>query len=154
MWRMKIKFCARFPHNSIREVWSLSATPPPSDVTRVVLIYRYQKITSKRASLPKTRTAFHNLLFLHRLWNLRRCVRVTGCKITWMSTSSGILLPLLKLWRGWMGSHILTGLQGNMKPFSASHTTNIIRNIGRWCTRNIRFHNPDWCTLETCTIYA
>lgn len=66
MWRMKIKFCARFPHNSKGEVWSLSATPPPSDVTRVVLIYRYQKNTSKRASLPKTRTAFHNLLFQHR----------------------------------------------------------------------------------------
>lgn len=41
---MKIKLCARFSHNSKWEVWSLSATPPPSDVTRVVLIYRYQKI--------------------------------------------------------------------------------------------------------------
>jgi len=47
-----MKFCARFSHNSKREVWSLSTTPPPSVVTRVVLIYRYQKNTSKTRFPP------------------------------------------------------------------------------------------------------
>lgn len=152
---LNIKFCARFSHNSKREVWSLSATPPPSDVTRVVLIYRYQKKYLKNAlpSLKHQRAfAIYCFCIVEKFAQICALYRLQNHLNGPMCPSNGILLPLLKLWRGWMGSHILTGLQGNMNPFSASQTTNIFWNIGRRCTKDNRFQNPDWCTLETCTI--